>query len=98
MAIRIQISEEQKKPCFADLKKGDMFLCPNGDLCIKIDPFYIAKDIHHECDNEHNITDSDEIDSPLYNAYRVMHKDYLDMYDFSTVTLIDVDMKITKKN
>ena len=98
MAIRIHMDEEQKEPYFADLATGDMFLSPNGDLCIKTVPLYIADDIHYECDNDHAINDSDRIDSPIFNAYRIGHNDYLELDDLSTITLIDVDMKITKKN
>lgn len=98
MAIKLHWDEEKKcVPTFGGLSVGEMFVSANGDLCIKTAPIYIADDIHCECDNEHDICDSEEIDSPTYNAYCVMCGNYIELLDEAEITLIDVEITLIQK-
>ena len=63
----------------------------------KIEEIFIASDIEEECDECHDITGSEKIDSTKYNTYCFASHNFLEISEYARVTQADVEMVITVK-
>lgn len=98
MAIKINYPIE-KKVChaFKDIDTGDMFMYGEA-LFLKLNDFYLTEDIHDEIDNEHSLTDSDDIESDCYNCMNLSTGVYLSLPMWANVRTVEAEINVKKIN
>ena len=67
-------------------------------LCLKLNDFYLAEDIHDEVNNEHPINDSDDIESDCFNCMNLATGVYLSLPMWANVRIVEAEINIKKIN
>ena len=96
MSVKFNWNEmKNSHPAFADIREDEYFLF-NNDLFIKINPIYAADELESEID-DHDLSESDDIESTKYNAYCVNDPSYFYLSDANPVERVDVEISIIPK-
>ena len=98
MAIKVIYPTEKKvSRTFREIDTGDMFIYGEA-LCLKLNDFYLAEDIHDEVNNEHPINDSDDIESDCFNCKSLSSGAYLSLPMWTNVQTVEAEIHIKKIN
>ena len=86
---------EEKKHTFGEIANGDFF-CVEGKLYLKIEEFFITKELIHEVEFVQSIEYEEDIESKRYNCWVVGSQcDY--RYFDDTIEVEEVDVEISAR-
>lgn len=92
MSIKITYKTKNKEnPKFQDIENGELFLYKN-ELFIKIGDVFDREEIENEIDCEHDLHESEEITTPVFNAILISNGSRREFYVSVEVERVDTEI------
>lgn len=100
MSMEIIWTEKEKTlPTFDDVKVGELFTIKQTlGLFMKIEDVYPRADLDSEVDGEHNLYNSDEIETDFFNAIKLSSGELRFFDSFDSITPVDTTIQVCSKN